>query len=78
MARKGASKKSERMPVLTGKSEKLRAQLPHKRKLFMIFQTLNSKSRPPVCAQHCKTLRGPANPAFMHIRRTCSLDARVP
>ena len=45
MARKGASKKSKRMPVLTAKSEKLRALLPHKRELFMIFQTLNSKSR---------------------------------
>ena len=45
MARKGASKKSERMPLLTAKSEKLRALLPHTRKLFMKFQTLNSKSR---------------------------------
>ena len=45
MARKGASKKSKRMSVLTAKSEKLRALLPHKRELFMIFQTINSKSR---------------------------------
>ena len=47
LARKEASKKSKRRPVLTGRPEKLHAQLPHTRKLFMIVQTLDFKSRRP-------------------------------
>ena len=68
LARKGVSKKSKSTPVLTGKPEKLRAQLPYKRKLFMIFQTLDFKSRHP-CVRSAVRRQG---------ARQSRLDARAP